>query len=206
MLSAEETSAKLNWGERLAVNTPVRVLQQYFEIRWMAKACPKKRFARVLEVGSGRGAGARLIRKRFSPAELHTTDFDFDMMMKAVDYLSSDERKEIRLCTADMGALPYHDNSMDAVFGFGVLHHIPDWRSALSEVVRVLRPGGVYFVEELYPTLYQNFLTRHVLVHPKRDRFNGDDLRRALNDMNLSLIAEWEVKYTGILAVTEKTR
>jgi ubiquinone/menaquinone biosynthesis C-methylase UbiE len=204
LLSAEETSAKLNWGERLAVNTPVRVLQQRFEINWMARVCQARGFARALEVGCGRGAGARLIKRRFKTAELHTTDLDVEMMRKAVHYLSSEERETIHLCTADLLALPYPTGSMNAVFGFGVLHHIPDWRGGLQEVTRVLKPGGFYFLEEIYPTLYQNFLTRHILVHPHRDRFDGEDLRLALEHANLSLIAAWEVQYVGIIAVAQK--
>lgn len=205
MLSPEETSAKLNWGERLAVNTPARVIQQRLEINWMAGVCQARGFACALEVGCGRGAGARLIKRIFKPAELHTTDLDVDMMHKAVRYLSSEERETIHLCAADLLALPYPTGSMDAVFGFGVLHHIPDWRGGLKEVTRVLRPGGFYFLEELYPSLYQNFLTRHILVHPRRDRFDGNDLRLAMKEANLPLIAEWEVKYIGILAVAQQT-
>jgi SAM-dependent methyltransferase len=205
LVSSEETSAKLNWGERLAVNTPVRVLQQRIEINWMARVCPARGFARALEVGCGRGAGARLIKRRFKTAGLHITDLDVEMMSKASRYLSPEERSTIHLCAADLLALPYPTGSMDAVFGFGVLHHIPDWRSGLKEVTRVLRPGGFYFLEEIYPTLYQNFLTRHILVHPHRDRFDGIDLRLALKEANLFLIAEWEVKYVGIMAVAQKT-
>jgi len=206
LTSAEETSAKLNWGERLAVNTPVRVLQQRFEINWMAKVCKARGFRRVLEVGCGRGAGARLISKTFRTAELHATDFDIEMMRKAAHYLSLDERQTIYLCAADLLALPFPTESMDAVFGFGVLHHIPDWRAGLREVTRVLRPGGFYFLEELYPTLYQNVLTRHILVHPSRDRFDGNDLRLALKEAGLPLIAQWEVKYVGILAIAKKIK
>ncbi len=205
LASADETSAKLNWGERLAVNTPVRVLQQRIEINWMAKVCKARGFARALEVGCGRGAGARLIRRAFRPARLYVTDLDTDMMRKAVSYLSLAERETIHLAAADLLALPFPAESMDAVFGFGVLHHIPDWRRGLQEATRVLRPGGFYFLEEIYPTLYQNFLTRRILVHPCSDRFDGADLRLALERANLSLVVQWEVKYVGILAVARKT-
>ena len=200
----EETSAKLNWGERIAVNTPVRVLMQRFEINWMARAPQGKTFRRVLEVGCGRGAGARLIKKTFRPDEIHASDLDVKMLGMATRYLSSQEREVILLCAADLLYLPYPEASMDAVFGFGVLHHIPDWRRGLSEIARVLKSDGLYFLEEIYPTLYQNVLTRRILVHPHHDRFDGTDLRLALEQANLSLIAEWEVKYVGVLAVTQK--
>ena len=36
----------------------------------------------------------------------------------------------------------------DGAFVFGVLHHIPKWRAAFTEVARVLKPGGFLLVEE----------------------------------------------------------
>lgn len=39
-------------------------------------------------------------------------------------------------------ALTFSDTSFDAVLSFEVLEHIPDYRRAVSEVLRVLRPGG----------------------------------------------------------------
>ncbi|SFB16124.1 Methyltransferase domain-containing protein [Amycolatopsis marina] len=43
---------------------------------------------------------------------------------------------------ADAERIPYPDNSFDLVIGHAVLHHIPDVRAALREVLRVLKPGG----------------------------------------------------------------
>ncbi|MGH3921110.1 MAG: class I SAM-dependent methyltransferase [Pseudonocardiaceae bacterium] len=39
-------------------------------------------------------------------------------------------------------AVDAEDDAYDAVFDFAIIHHIPDWRSALDEVVRVLKPGA----------------------------------------------------------------
>jgi SAM-dependent methyltransferase len=47
--------------------------------------------------------------------------------------------------------LPFEDNSFDVVFSNGVLHHTVDWRRGVSEIVRVLRPGGMgwlYLIEK----------------------------------------------------------
>jgi ubiquinone/menaquinone biosynthesis C-methylase UbiE len=41
--------------------------------------------------------------------------------------------------------LPYEDNSFDAVFNAFVLHWTPDPQKAISEMVRVLKPGGLIF-------------------------------------------------------------
>lgn len=51
-----------------------------------------------------------------------------------------------RLAVADQRDLPFGAASFDAVWADGVLHHVgrDDARSALIEVVRVLRSGGIY--------------------------------------------------------------
>ncbi|HWE01594.1 MAG TPA: methyltransferase domain-containing protein [Tepidisphaeraceae bacterium] len=46
---------------------------------------------------------------------------------------------------ADACRLPFCDNRFDVVAFSSVLHHISDYRPALSEAIRVLRPGGQAF-------------------------------------------------------------
>ncbi len=46
------------------------------------------------------------------------------------------------LVRADGGRLPIADRSVDVVVGRGVLHHLPEVASSLTEWRRVLRPGG----------------------------------------------------------------
>lgn len=43
---------------------------------------------------------------------------------------------------ADAGALPFRSGGLGGVHVARVLHHVPDWRAALAEAVRVLRPAG----------------------------------------------------------------
>jgi SAM-dependent methyltransferase len=50
----------------------------------------------------------------------------------------------------DATSLPYGDDTMDAVVLTAVLGEIPDRGAALSEIVRVLRPGGRLVVGELF--------------------------------------------------------
>jgi len=195
---------KLNWAERLAVNNPLRPLQQRLEINWYRRHVDLPKGARILEIGCGRGAGSYLIKRAYEPDHIHAMDLDIGMIRKAVTYLSPEERAGISFFVGDVCHLPYPDRTMDAVFGFGVLHHIPDWQGALREIVRVLKGGGMYFFEELYPALYQNFLTRHILLHPGENRFQSDELKRTINESGLVLGLYLENKYLEILGYAEK--
>ena len=199
---------ELNWGERLAVNNPIRILQQCLEINWLAGLMPLAPEGTILEIGCGRGAGARLIDRTFRPSGLHIQDLDIKMTLKARKRLdaSRDRRtaRTVSLSVSDTIALPFKPGSFDGVFGFGVLHHVPDWQGALLEIRRVLKEGGVYYVEELYPSLYQNMVTKHILRHPETNRFESSDLRQAFDDARIPLTGAFEFKKMGILGVAVK--
>jgi SAM-dependent methyltransferase len=51
-----------------------------------------------------------------------------------------------RILRGDIQSMPYSDDSFDAVLLNEVLEHVPDHRLGLSEVCRVLRPGGTLLV------------------------------------------------------------
>jgi ubiquinone/menaquinone biosynthesis C-methylase UbiE len=46
------------------------------------------------------------------------------------------------LSVGDAENLPYKDDSFDFVYSFGVVHHSPDTRKIVSEIHRILVPGG----------------------------------------------------------------
>jgi len=195
---------KLNWAERLVVNNPVRVMIQRAIIRWIKGVTRIASQARILEIGCGRGAGACLIQEEFHPATLHAFDLDQRMIRLAGRYLKAESKDGICLYVGDASTLPYRDGVLDAVFGFGVLHHVPDWRAGVREIARVLKPGGMYFLEEFYPQFYQNFLARRLFLHPEHDRFYSHDLLSALAEAGFELQGRLEQKMVGILAVVVK--
>lgn len=195
---------KLNWAERWAVNNPLRVVEQRLEIGWAkARSSIPQDFV-GLEIGCGRGAGASLLLDAFKPRRLYALDLDPEMIRKARRYLTPEKQARVHLLVADSERLPLASETVDAVFGFGVLHHLPVWRDALVEICRVLKPGGTYVLEELYPSVYQNFLTRHVLLHPTEDRFDGRELRRGLTQAGFALNAQRELPGFGLLAVCSR--
>jgi ubiquinone/menaquinone biosynthesis C-methylase UbiE len=200
----KQVPMKLNWAEKWVVNNPTRVAEQRLEMKWFKKAMPLGPGSKIVEIGCGRGAGARLILKSFRPSLLSAQDLDIEMIARAGRYLSDREKEIVSLSVADATRIPLRGQSVDAVFGFGFLHHVPAWQNALGEIARVLKPGGFYFFEELYPALYQNFITKRMLLHPRHNRFVSQDLKTELSQVGFSVETALECKYLGILAVALK--
>jgi ubiquinone/menaquinone biosynthesis C-methylase UbiE len=48
----------------------------------------------------------------------------------------------LRLVNADISQLPFHTASFDCVIAVHIFHLVDGWQEALSEVIRVLKPGG----------------------------------------------------------------
>ena len=69
------------------------------------------------------------------------------MIARARRRLWDSNERRAALVLGDVTALPAADASFDAVFDYGAIHFVADWRRALDEVRRVLRPGGRYFFE-----------------------------------------------------------
>ncbi|MFN3167974.1 MAG: class I SAM-dependent methyltransferase [Phycisphaeraceae bacterium] len=58
--------------------------------------------------------------------------------------------KRITLARMDVKKLDLPDDAFDAVFSNTILHHLPDPGVMLAEAARVLRPGGLLLIRDLY--------------------------------------------------------
>jgi SAM-dependent methyltransferase len=61
--------------------------------------------------------------------------------------------------------LPFEDNSVDLVFSYHCLEHVPDYLFALSEIYRVLKHGGRFLVGLPYVTLTEFHLVNPYHLH-----------------------------------------
>ncbi len=82
------------------------------------------------------------------------TGLDFSENMLKVGEQKTSTMENIRLVQGDAMALPFDDNTFDYVtIGFG-LRNIPDYKVALAEMYRVLKPGGMAVcLETSQPTM-----------------------------------------------------
>ena len=140
----------------------------------------------VLDMGCGRGTSVRLLLSAFGgrPSRLVAFDIDAAAVGQARRRLAPLLGDSVELRVADATGLPFADGEFDAALELGILHHIPEWRAALRETARVLKPGGVfYFAEPSYGRIHRGMYC--LLGHPKDAGFTADELRSALVDAGL---------------------
>jgi ubiquinone/menaquinone biosynthesis C-methylase UbiE len=195
---------KVNWPERIWVNSPVRAWVQRREIGFFRKARTLQTGSLCLEIGCGRGKGVELVHKVFHPRRVDGIDIDLAMIDLARKRFHSDTRRSSFFFVADAQHLPYPDACVDAVFNFGIIHHLEDWEKGIREIARVLVKEGLFYFEEIYPPLYANFLFRHLVDHPTENRFHGAQFRAALSERGFRLVPGYKENRFGILGVAQK--
>lgn len=179
---------KLNRVERALVNSPLRAaLQRWYEAPLLERLGGRVTGGRVLEIGCGRGVGTELLFRRFGARSVVAFDLDPRMVAEARRRLAGYPRDRLGLVVADATAIPVDDAAFDAVFDFAILHHVPDWRAAVREVRRVLRPGGRFFFQETTVQALDRWACRTFLDHPKEDRFSGRDFVAELERRGISV-------------------
>jgi ubiquinone/menaquinone biosynthesis C-methylase UbiE len=120
----------------------------------------------VLELGSGSGAMAAEMLRRFPELRFTATDLDPEMVDRASDELASfGPRATVR--EADATQLPFDSGRFDGVVSFVMLHHVVEWEKAIAEAMRVLRPGGILLVAD-----FQDFGLLRTL-----ERASGNEVR-----------------------------
>ncbi len=99
---------------------------------------------RILEVGCGNGdLWQDHINELPLDATLTLSDFAVGILQQAQSRYAAN--KQVSVVQVDVQEIPFPDNSFDVVVANHVLHHIPDIARAITEMKRVLRPGGHLF-------------------------------------------------------------
>ncbi len=142
--------------------TPYHRMVDDFEVEL---ALPYARGSRVLELGCGTG---RILSRLAEVAdEAVGVDLSEEMVARA-------RAKGLDARLGDLHALSFEDDAFELTCSFKVLPHVPDIRAAISEAVRVTRPGGHLLLE-----LYNPWSLRYLAKKAAGPRRIGQSLTEA---------------------------
>ncbi|MFC1650383.1 methyltransferase domain-containing protein [Candidatus Latescibacterota bacterium] len=120
----------------------------------ISRMVPGAGVRKVLDIGCGNGELSEILVRR--GMNVISTDLGFNSIQRAS--LKINDRLKlrppgdasIRFVQGDIYRLPYDDSSFDAVVASEIVEHLDNPRDAVSEVARVLRPGGYFIVSTPY--------------------------------------------------------
>lgn len=99
----------------------------------------EKKRVRIAEVGAG---PINTIGNTWPGVEVEVVASDILAHEYKALWLEHGDRPVVPIWLADMESLPYDDESFDVVHCVNALDHTPDAEKALSELLRVCKPGG----------------------------------------------------------------
>ena len=182
-----------------------RILTQFVE-----QICRQvtDRPARILDVGCGTGANL-LMLSNYGEAE------GVDVSEDALEFCRARGLDKVKLGAAE--ELPYEDGTFDLVTAFDVVEHMDDDLAGLTEMRRVLRPGGRVLL--FVPTFMFLWGLQDDVSHHRR-RYRLPELRRVLEQAGFEverstyanitffapiLLVRKLMRLTGIKTDTENT-
>jgi demethylmenaquinone methyltransferase/2-methoxy-6-polyprenyl-1,4-benzoquinol methylase len=145
-MQPHETARHLFSGIAPNYDRPAEVLSLFQYSRWhrfLLSKLPQTYGARVLDIATGTGAVALKVARR-PGVSVVGADITRPMLVQAKARAARQrllDRLELVECTAE--AIPFPDSVFDAVIFTYLLRYVVDVPSTLSELARVLKPGGV---------------------------------------------------------------
>ncbi|HZR01997.1 MAG TPA: class I SAM-dependent methyltransferase [Burkholderiales bacterium] len=123
------------------IYNPIEQARLAAVIEDLLRACDA-RPPRVLDFGAGTGN----LSLQFSARGCDVVAAD--VSAKSLDILAGRSTgTPISTAVLDGPDLPFPDASFDIVATYSVLHHVPDYLHAVAEMARVLRPGGLMYID-----------------------------------------------------------
>ena len=135
-------------GGRFALDLPRPIITRSRLVRLLAPEPGE----RLLEIGPGTGHYTVPVASRLGPdGRLDALDLQRAMLQHTRDRARDAGVDAVAFSQGDARRLPYRDGAFDGAYLVLVLGEVPDRRAALSELRRVVRPGGRLVVGELLP-------------------------------------------------------
>ena len=135
--------------------------------------------APILDVGAGTAQIPIVLANEYENCRITAIDLAAEMLRVArrnVEQAGLGERVNLEL--VDAKRMPYEDGSFEAVISNSIVHHIPEPRDVLREMVRVLKPGGVLFVRDLLRPESEEMVERLVATYAGDENAHQQQLFR----------------------------
>ena len=141
----DESNTHQKWIDAFRNPQNSRFYESAFDI--IAKALKAPNGAMILDVGCGSCIQSiRLARRGFNVLSVDNSNAALELARENVT--KAGLTNKIRIERQDLCSMSFDDETFDYAICWGVLMHIPKVEEAITELVRVIRPGGIIVISE----------------------------------------------------------
>ena len=181
-LTGMEKSLKSQYQNSSNISARIR-LHKDFSVNqtgwfpWLFDQCMTPGIHNILEIGCGNGAlWTENMSKLFSYPDIHVTMTDIsEGMIRDVRRNIGTDDLRFSFIACDCHNLPFKNDSFDLIFANHVLFYCNDISKVCKEVLRVLKPGGI-FCCSTYGTSHMQEITSLVQEFDNRIMLSGEKL------------------------------
>lgn len=137
------------------MNTVLSFGQDYFWRKFAVREMNLGPNQRVLDVACGTCVFTKEVLRQHPDVTVEALDFNAEMLAQGRIRMEKEGLLDkVHLVQGDAMALPYDDNTFDAVVSGFAMRNVPDVKTVLKEMQRVVKPGGrVVTLELAKPTM-----------------------------------------------------
>jgi ubiquinone/menaquinone biosynthesis C-methylase UbiE len=151
--------------EKWFVNRNTKAERNIGRVRQRLATLPTKAIKDVLELGCGTGAVSAYLSETFN---MKVWGSDCDQEQIQIARKRHPENEHLTYRVEDARHLSFQDACFDLIVSQNVFHHLSQWQTAVSEVARLLRPGGfLMWLDLAFPKwlarLFQPLVKEHGL-------------------------------------------
>jgi ubiquinone/menaquinone biosynthesis C-methylase UbiE len=161
---------------------------------------PIKKHGKVLDAGCGQGVLAIDVAKRWPDVHVMGATIVSREVSKSQKLARENGvAQTTHFAVADYHKLPFENNSFDCVYAVETLSHAYDLETAISELFRVLKPGGIFVAAEYefdfqgrHPEMMAaiaDYVEHHASIHAVR-KFSKGNFLKILKKAGFTAIAE----------------
>ncbi len=136
---------------------------------------------RLLDVGCGQGRSFELLAERFRPREIVAVDID-PLMVRIARDTAGRCAVPVTVMQGSVKKLDLADGSVDAIVCHQLIHHCSQQAQVLSELFRVLAPGGMLLLGESCEEFIDTWSVRWFFRHPPGVQHSADEYVRMVRD------------------------
>jgi ubiquinone/menaquinone biosynthesis C-methylase UbiE len=153
-----------------------------------------KNYDVIADVGCGYGRSLKKLNDRFNPKKLIAMDIDPEMIDETKKEVKTAKLTNVDYVCCSSSMIELEDNSVDMLLCHQTFHHLIYQEQAISEFLRILKPGGVLLFAESTKRYIHSFIIKLLFRHPMKVQKTASEYLALVRDAGFS-VADEKISY-----------